>query len=187
MRVSSILLYATVGLCAPVAEYRYFFGEREIRRLNTTVPATFKSIAIGTVELNAAAEVGTKHALADGHHFGQVGWRLTDTDGPAWEKFSSPNATEPLGKRSSVSGDLKLALGDKVWTNNNVYLPHADLQSANIMTSGYLNEANIIDWIWTSDPAHLALDLFDAGSFVTSSSSVFGDLADLLFNAIEIW
>ena len=50
------------------------------------------------------------------------------------------------------------------------------------ITGAQVSIANSIDWVETTSAV---LDLYDAGSFVTSSTSLIGDLTGIFFNALE--
>lgn len=181
---SIFLLGVDLALTAPsVPEYRYITPGKEVRRSTSARPVTFNGVAIGTTELNSIATPGTIHSLLDGHHFYQRGWYLshTDTDEPVWEYLpdhGNQSSTQPVKRQS---GTISLII---------------DHQSLPYISGAMVDYINIYDNIgftvteasWsTVGVGEMFLDLFDDGAFVTSSSSLFGDLAGIFFNALEIF
>ncbi|KIM93306.1 hypothetical protein OIDMADRAFT_35807 [Oidiodendron maius Zn] len=183
-----ILLHIGLAVCSPVtAEYHYHAGGKEVRRPAHNVPVTFNGVAIGTTELNSTATSGTRHSISDGHHFTHQGWVLTDNNEPAWEYL--PDIRSKVQAKSKVkraTDDIVLLTFDGDTTIKQMVTDFIFHQgySVDVITSNALTVARDISW---SEATPAILDLFDAGSFVTSSTSLTGDFADLFFDALEFF
>jgi hypothetical protein len=178
---SIFLLGVDLALTAPtVQEYRYITAGKEVRRSTSTRPVTFNGVAIGTTELNSTATPGTIHSLLDGHHFYQPGWYLshTNTDEPVWEYL-------PDRRNQSLSQPVKRQVDNIRLSINNGQFITESIAIANGIYETLTSTASEISW--SSDIGFSALDLFDNGAFVASSTSLVGDLFDIFFNAFEIF
>ena len=181
----------TIGAPA-LSSYRYLSGDTEVRRSNHSEPITFKGIPIGTAELSNVADPGTVHSLSEGHHFYQRGWYLSDVDGGAWQFLPNrKNATS----RTIIKRQAK-TLGIDIGTTNSVIaiIPGGDSggevliprTTVSTITKGFIDSATTASWDVAGEAA-AALDFFDGASFVTSSTSLIGDISSIFFNALELF
>lgn len=182
----ALVLNAHLAVTAlAVTEYHYHAGNQTLRRPTTLRPVTFNGVAIGTTELNRTAELGTLHALTDGHHFFHEGWYLSNSSsaGPVWEYLPDhPNAP------SSSPEKIKRQSGQiEVYVNK---------QSAPYLSGAFVDYVQAfeeipftvqeVSWV-TSGVGEMFMDLFDDGAFVTASTSLVGDLVDIFCTALEIF
>jgi tRNA-dihydrouridine synthase len=184
-----ILLHAAAGLCAPLSEHHYFHRTSEIQRPTYDVPIKWQGIAIGNTELDPVAANGTIHSLSDGHHFRHRGWYLTDTNGGAWEYL--PNLA--VLKRStdaktdvfhSIEATIDRAM--KHYSNKHAVISFEENFSTFLGVD--LIEGMKFDRGYIS-PHHVKgyMDLYDSTSFITSTTSLVGDLKDIFMSALEIF
>lgn len=173
------------ALGAPASpEFHYQTEDGKIvNRPTTSRPVTFKDVAIGTTELNKLAEPGAIHLLEDGHHFFHQGWYLSDSDAgtPIWQY---------LPDRRNSSSDIQPKKRQSEGLFIDSHIDYAGRQILEIQFEADLYYTlDLADEIsWSADfVGSIALDLFDNGSFVTSSTSLVGDLAGIFFNALEFF
>jgi hypothetical protein len=166
---------------SPEFHYRTEDG-KTLNRPTASRPVTFNGVAIGTTELNKTAESGAIHLLEDGHHFFHKGWYLSDSAAgiPVWQylpdRQNSSSDSQPKKRQSGYEFDASFSNGLQL---------ELDLSSWNMQwrTLPLVEEIN-----WSTNwPGSFALDLFDDGAFVASSTSLIGDLADIFFNALEFF
>lgn len=156
---------------------------KTLNRPTVSRPVTFNGVAIGTTELNKTAEPGAIHLLEDGHHFFHKGWYLSNSAAgtPIWQYLPdhrNPSSDSQPKKRQS-GYDIDIDLGD------GAQFLELDLSSWNMV---WRSVPLVEEISWSTDwTGSFALDLFDNGSFVTSSTSLVGDLVDIFFNALEIF
>lgn len=181
---SVFLLGVDLALTAPTAqEYRYITAGKEVRRSTSARPVTFNGVAIGTTELSSTATPGTIHSLLDGHHFYQPGWYLshTNTDEPVWEYLPdrrNQSSSQPVKRGDQIS----IQIWENSLVSENIIQPIDEIA----MHYQYI-DILATEISWSTDVVFVALDVFDNGAFVTSSTSLVGDLFDIFFNAFEIF
>jgi len=96
----SIALTALVA-GANALTYEYFIGNTQFHTPHPDRPVTINHQPIGTAELETAATVGTRHDIADGHHFGHAGWLLTEnktTAGDIFWEYRGPRKSQQAKK-----------------------------------------------------------------------------------------
>lgn len=178
-----VVLALCLGIAAgePVGAFHYFHQSKSIPIANISEPITFNNIVIGVNELEETAKSGIIHNLTAGHHFYHENWYITDKNGGSWEYLPnlhhmSKRGTEYLAARVYNSGSISLDISRNVASESSYFSPYvSDL-------------ANRLTWQWTAAESAEVIELIDVGlSVVGSSTSVFGDLANIAFYAIEFF
>jgi hypothetical protein len=186
--VASLLLSANLALSTPIAtdlrEFRYIGAGRELGRPTYSQPATFNGVAIGTTELNSTVAPGTTHSLADGHHFFHPGWYLSNGSEPVWEYAPDRrNSSSARRVRRSIDGTIEVKMIVDPVTIQYLEGPAIDFANAWEDVGRTAFEIQWESW----GVGEMFLDVFDDGAFVTSSSALIGDLANIFYNAFEIF
>jgi hypothetical protein len=183
------LLNTRSALGAPASpEFHYRTEDgKTLNRPTASRPVIFNGVAIGTTELNKTAESGAIHLLEDGHHFFHKGWYLSDSAAgtPVWQYL-------PDRQNSTSDSQLKRGRPEGILTGSYIESPGSQIVEIQLPFDEYdayyypISLAEEISWS-TDWSGSFALDLFDNGSFVASSTSLIGDLADIFFNALEFF
>jgi hypothetical protein len=203
----SAIWLAPVVLGSPEYHYHVAHRNQEVQTANSSLPVMFNGNAIGTAELNLTAAPGTVHPLADGHHFYHADWVLTDRDGGSWEylpgrhdkaarllrtrnmahtrrqSYNLQMAIQGnLGSGGGIPFSLTLDLKPAVDTFATVQTLASDAGIANAVPS-----ASSMSWKWV-DPSNTQDLLWEVGQeVIAASTSLIGDLANIFFNAVDIF
>ncbi|KUL82274.1 hypothetical protein ZTR_10766 [Talaromyces verruculosus] len=180
----TLILNAQLAVAALAAtECHYHAGTQILSRPTTLRPVTFNGVAIGTTELNRTAEPDAFHSLTDGNHFFYEDWYLSNpsSSGPVWEYLPTRrNASSPqMAKRQS--GEIKVYLDHK----STPYLDGAFVDVVDTLEDLPFTVQEV-NWVM-SGVGEIFMDIFGDGPFVTSSTSLIGDLVDIFCSALEIF
>jgi hypothetical protein len=186
---------------AQAPTFRYFRNNVEVpRSANHTSPITFNGKPIGTKELPDAPN-GTVHGLDEGHHFMHAGWYITDTNGGSWEYLpeirekKKSASTQPRGITDDIMEAIELVLNNANNTPGQGIIVRGHTLGGGISRLALpLLSSQFLDWTWSSPNLSLGRHAIELGiaangafNVLASSTAVFGELAHIAANALDIF